>query len=190
MTEREAERLIEVFKRVVEEKLQEISLRPSDVSPAAFEDKYMKRYTHGMYIDQALFRKYLREISLPSLQSSQTYINDLLSSSSSTYSSEKITTLLNGMRTKVINQTSFTATIQPNVLNVWGEMVELYIDFAAPSDTSIVNEYMVQFTSGANPTALSFPDSVIFSQDDEVVANKIYQISVVNNFGLIASIDV
>src|SRR5574344_157647 len=187
MTEREAERLIEVFKRVVEEKLQEISLRPSDVSPAAFEDKYMKRYTHGMYIDQALFRKYLREISLPSLQ---TDIKDLLSSSSSTYSSEKITTLLDGMRTKVINQTSFTATIQPNVLNVWGEMVELYIDFAAPSDTSIVNEYMVQFTSGANPTALSFPDSVIFSQDDEVVANKIYQISVVNNFGLIASIDV
>ena len=63
MTEREAERLIEVFKRVVEEKLQEFSLRPSDVLPTAFEDKYMKDYTHGMYIDHILFRKLLRNAS-------------------------------------------------------------------------------------------------------------------------------
>src|SRR5574344_2583857 len=63
MTEREAERLIEVFKRVVEEKLQEFSLRPKDVLPTAFEDKYMKNYTHGMYIDHILFRKLLHNAS-------------------------------------------------------------------------------------------------------------------------------
>lgn len=86
---------------------------------------------------------------------------------------------------KVVNQSATTATIQPNVLNVWGEVASLDITLATPSDTSIVNEYMVQFTSGATATQLVLPDTIEWMSEPTINANATYQLSIINNLAII-----
>ena len=85
---------------------------------------------------------------------------------------------------EVILQTATTATIQPNVLNVWGEVASLDLTFAEGTEGK-VNEYLVQFTSGATATSLVLPDSIQWMAGPNVQANKTYQLSVVNNLGII-----
>lgn len=85
----------------------------------------------------------------------------------------------------IINQSATTATIQPNVLNVWGEVATLDITLATPSDTSVVNEYMVQFTSGATATQLVLPDSIEWMSEPTINANATYQLSIINNLAVI-----
>lgn len=90
-----------------------------------------------------------------------------------------------GYVTPIVNQSATTATIQPNVLNVWGEVATLDITLATPSDTSIVNEYMVQFTSGATPTQLVLPDIIEWMSEPTINANAVYQLSIINNLAVI-----
>lgn len=85
----------------------------------------------------------------------------------------------------VVNQTETTLEIQPNVLNVWGEVATLDITLATPTDTSIVNEYMVQFTSGATPTQLVLPDTIEWMSEPTINANATYQVSIINNLAVI-----
>lgn len=85
----------------------------------------------------------------------------------------------------VVNQTDTTVTIQPNVLNVWGEVASLDITLATPTDTSIVNEYMVQFTSGATATQLVLPDTIEWMSEPTINANATYQLSIINNLAVI-----
>lgn len=84
-----------------------------------------------------------------------------------------------------VNQTETTLEIQPNVLNVWGEVASLDITLATPSDTSIVNEYMVQFTSGATATQLVLPDTIEWMSEPTINANATYQLSIINNLAVI-----
>ena len=88
-------------------------------------------------------------------------------------------------KVSVINQTATTATIQPNVLNVWGEVASLDITLATPTDTSIVNEYMVQFKSGATATQLVLPDTITWMSEPTINANATYQLSIINNLAVI-----
>ena len=88
-------------------------------------------------------------------------------------------------KVSVINQTETTAQIQPNVLNVWGEVATLDITLATPSDTSILNEYMVQFTSGATATQLVLPDTIEWLSEPTINANATYQLSIINNLAII-----
>jgi len=85
----------------------------------------------------------------------------------------------------IINQTNNIVEIQPNVLNVWGEIAELTITLATPTDTSIVNEYMVQFASGETATTLVLPDTIQWLSEPTVNPNATYQLSVVNNLAVI-----
>lgn len=85
----------------------------------------------------------------------------------------------------IINQSATIATIQPNVLNVWGEVASLDITLATPTDTSIVNEYMVQFTSGATATQLVLPDTIEWMSEPTINANATYQLSIINNLAVI-----
>lgn len=89
----------------------------------------------------------------------------------------------------IVEQTETTATINPDVLNKWGEVASLTIDFAAAKD-GYVGEYCIEFVSGATPTTLSLPSEVVFPDEPTIEANMRYQISVVNNFGLIAGVAV
>ena len=86
----------------------------------------------------------------------------------------------------IVNQTSSSASISPGCLNVWGEVSSLSITLAAPSNNTIMNEYMIQFTSGTTATTLTLPATIKWVQEPNVEANATYQISIVNNLGVVA----
>ena len=84
-----------------------------------------------------------------------------------------------------------TYSVTPNTLHIWGTVASLTLTLATPTDATIVNEYMIEFTSGSTATTLSLPSSVEWAESCgalSVEASKTYQISIVNNIGLWASI--
>lgn len=93
------------------------------------------------------------------------------------------------MGVAVVNQTESNVEIQPNVFNKWGEMSSLTITLATPSSTNIMNEYMIEFISGNNPTSLTLPSNLIYVNGTAptIEANKTYQISILNNAAIIVA---
>lgn len=81
---------------------------------------------------------------------------------------------------KIIKQTQSEVTIAPNTLNVWDEIETLTINLQTPTE-GLVNEYLIQFTSGSTPTVLNLPEDIKWASELEPQADKIYQISIVNN---------
>lgn len=79
--------------------------------------------------------------------------------------------------------------VTPNVFHVWGTVTSLSITLATPTDSSIMNEYLLQFTSGSTATSFSTPSTVVWVSEPSIEANKTYQVSIVNNIGIIASVD-
>ena len=77
-----------------------------------------------------------------------------------------------------------TKTISPNVFYQFGEVtsLNLTLDDEIPD---IYNEYMFQFTSGATATVLTLPETVKWIGDHTVDINKTYQVSIVNNIGVL-----
>lgn len=84
------------------------------------------------------------------------------------------------------NDTTFT--LPPNQFHVWGEVGSLIITLGE-QDSGHINEYMFEFISGSTATRLSLPTSVQFPDDYEIEANKKYQVSIVDNIGLIVGVD-
>ena len=84
------------------------------------------------------------------------------------------------------NDTTFELT--PNVLHIWDEVALLTLTLQTVEETSY-NEFMIQFTSGATATQLSLPETVKWVNTPSVEANKIYQISILNNLAVIGSWD-
>lgn len=92
---------------------------------------------------------------------------------------------------KIIDKTSDTGTsytIEANKMYLFGEKATLNIQFASVEDSTVVNEYLFQFISGSTATELTYPDSVKFVQEFEIEANKIYQVSVLNNIAVIGGV--
>jgi hypothetical protein len=87
--------------------------------------------------------------------------------------------------TPIKEQTSTYISIEPNVLNKWGIVRELILTLTPPENTSVVNEYMVQFTSGAIATQLVLPDTIEWMSEPTINANATYQLSIVNNLAVI-----
>ena len=91
--------------------------------------------------------------------------------------------------TYIVEHTTEETTIDaltPNVLHKWGTMTSLTISaLATPSDETVVNEYMIEFTSGSTATVLSLPSSIVWTETPNIEANATYQISVINNLGII-----
>ena len=79
--------------------------------------------------------------------------------------------------------------LTPNVYHVWSEVPSLTLTLANVTDSSIYNEYMFEFTSGSTATSLSLPIEIAWVTEPIVDANKKYQCSIVNNIGVIASVD-
>lgn len=87
------------------------------------------------------------------------------------------------LQRKTVNHITNNVTIKPNVLNLWGEVENLFITL--DSDSNPADEFMIQFTSGNN-TTLTFVGSDIKWLNAPVInSNKIYQISIMNNLGVI-----
>lgn len=83
---------------------------------------------------------------------------------------------------------STTFTLTPNVLHVWGAVTKLTITLGTANNATL-DEFMFQFTSGSTATNLSLPNTIKWIAEPNVEANKIYQCSIVNNVGVIASAD-
>lgn len=87
--------------------------------------------------------------------------------------------------TNIVNQTDSVVCIMPNEFNIWGEVRELEITLAEPADKSVVNEYMIQFTSGEVATTLILPSDIKWMSTPTIQPNKVYQISIVNNLAVV-----
>ena len=85
----------------------------------------------------------------------------------------------------IVSQSASSVTIDPNVLNKWGEINNLTVAFAAGA-TGEVNEYMIQFTCAA--TVLTLPNTVRWANGDplETEAGYTYQVSIVDNLAVYA----
>lgn len=89
-------------------------------------------------------------------------------------------------------------TLEPNCMYIWG--VALGLSIVIPDvrdessvgqygyDPSVANEFCFEFTSGENPTNLTLPSFVTFPDGIEIKANMRYQISIVENIGLICGV--
>lgn len=93
-------------------------------------------------------------------------------------------------KVKVVNHgtgdTMFDLT--PNIFHVWGEVASLSLTLATPTDSTVYNEYMFEFVSGSTATTLSLPDTIQWVSTPSVEENMTYQVSIVNNIGLIVGV--
>lgn len=81
-----------------------------------------------------------------------------------------------------------TFTLTPNTFHVWDEVATLDLSFGEET-SGVANEYLFQFTSGATATSLTVPDTVEWVDGTPTIeANKTYQVSIVNNIGLIVGV--
>lgn len=115
-------------------------------------------------------------------------------------SQNAVTTQLNGLQTSIndiknnyqkkvvsVSSSETTKTIDSNTYYKWGTMTSLNISLNTNVDSSILNEYMFEFTSGSTPTTLSLPSSIkwLNGLSPIIEQNKTYQVSIINNLGII-----
>lgn len=81
----------------------------------------------------------------------------------------------------------YEAYLEPNVYYYFGRVPQLYISFAVPKDTSVINEYICEFTSESNGCTLSLPGNIKWANgiSPDIEPDTTYQLSVVNNLGVI-----
>lgn len=77
--------------------------------------------------------------------------------------------------------------LEPNKLYVFPEMASLSVTLQAPQNTGITNEYHFVFKSGATATTLTLPEDIALPDGFTVDANKIYEISILENMMLAQS---
>lgn len=80
--------------------------------------------------------------------------------------------------------------IEPNKFFIWTTALTtgqvLFVTFDGITNPDIYNEYMIQFPTGATIPTLSFPAGVKWNIAPDLDINVTYQVSIVNNIGLIA----
>lgn len=77
-------------------------------------------------------------------------------------------------------------TISPNVMYDFGETTSLNLQLA-PGVGGYVNEYMFRFSCGETAATFALPDCIEWiGSEPEMVANKIYECSIVDNRAVIA----
>ena len=81
-----------------------------------------------------------------------------------------------------------SVSLEPNKLYVFPEMTSLEISLGGTVNTSIVQEYTFRFTSGTTATTLILPENI--KGGITIEANKIYEVSIVDNLLLSQSWEV
>lgn len=84
-----------------------------------------------------------------------------------------------------VQQTNTTATIVPNVLNVWGAVSSLNISFVE-GQAGADNEYKLQFQVNSSSFTLTLPSGVIWATEPTWENGFIYQVSIQNNLAIYA----
>ena len=78
--------------------------------------------------------------------------------------------------------------IDPNKFHKWGEVSSLEISSIEASPNDVYTEYMFELVSGATATTLSLPAIIKFENKVVIEPNKTYQVSIVNNIGVIIGV--
>lgn len=85
-----------------------------------------------------------------------------------------------------VSGASVTQALDPNEFYVFGEVTSLTLTFNAGT-AGEVNEYHFRFTSGAEPTVLDLPLDVELPDSFSVEAAAVYEISIIENYGVFAA---
>lgn len=89
---------------------------------------------------------------------------------------------------EIVESALTTQEIESNKFYKFGEVSSLNITLAAITDTSVLNEFMFEFISGATATTLTLPNTVKWIETPTIEANKIYQCSIVDNIGVLLGV--
>ena len=85
-----------------------------------------------------------------------------------------------------VTGTTVTQELAPNKFYVFGEVTSLTITLGT-GDSDLANDYHFRFTSGSTATVLSLPQTVNMPTGFAVEASKVYEISIVDNYGTVTS---
>lgn len=90
---------------------------------------------------------------------------------------------------KLTTSTSSTMTLSPNIYyrNTSTSLSTLTITLGSVSNSNIINEYFVEFTTSSSGTTVSLPSTIKWANGETPTfeASTTYQISIVNNLGTI-----
>lgn len=74
--------------------------------------------------------------------------------------------------------------LRPNIYYKWtGTPTSITITLGTPSDSTILNNYMFEFTSSSSGTTLTMPSSIRWMNGNTptIESGKTYQVSIINN---------
>jgi hypothetical protein len=90
---------------------------------------------------------------------------------------------------KLTTSTSSSMTLSPNIYyrNTSTSLSSLTITLGSVSNSNIINEYFVEFTTRSSGTTVSLPSTIKWANGETPTfeANTTYQISIVNNLGVV-----
>lgn len=104
----------------------------------------------------------------------------------------ELTSIRNNYQKNIVtvSSTESSKAIEPNKYYKWGTITSLSITLSTANlNSSLLNEYMFEFTSGSTATTLTLPNSIkwLNGATPKIEANKVYQISIVNNLAIVCS---
>ena len=86
--------------------------------------------------------------------------------------------------------TSTSMTLTPNVYhrNTRTSLASLTIALGTATDNTILNEYFVEFTTRSSGTTVNLPSGIKWAngENPNIEASTTYQISIINNLGVVA----
>ena len=90
---------------------------------------------------------------------------------------------------QLITSTSSTMTLSPNIYyrNTSTSLSTLTITLGSIANSNIINEYFVEFTTSSSGTTISLPSTIKWANGEAPTfeASTTYQISIVNNLGVV-----
>lgn len=101
---------------------------------------------------------------------------------------DELTSIRNNFQKKIVivSPSETTKGIEPNKYYKWGTVTSLNITLNTPTDDTILNEYVFEFTSGTTATSLNLPNTIKWLKGVKptIETNTTYQISIVNNLAI------
>ncbi len=85
-----------------------------------------------------------------------------------------------------VSGSTVTQAMDPNEFYVFGEVTSLTLTLTA-GEEGVVNEYHFRFTSGSTPTTLDLPVAVELPDNFSVDADTVYEISIIDDYGVFAA---
>lgn len=86
---------------------------------------------------------------------------------------------------KIVNHgtSDTTFALKPNEKHIWGEVANLELTLEPPTDNSVVNQYVFEFTSGNPKTNLILPADLKFADGFKfpILPLQVYEGNIVNN---------